>query len=307
MKKKTDEKHGRSPFFFITENLLNYQESCLNSLPIIRFLQERLNTELAFKDFEVLLKRTSPDELYFEILSKLEDLKKDFVNINSFSFKKKKNFLREIFKLRRYYIVKYFKSMSLIFNKNLKKNSRVFSLQKLFFFLRQLNSGRLNINVGHTPFFFKASYMYFKNSDQNLSSIKNHKVYTRLFFEAAQVNPTRFLSELKFGIFSKYSKFLEVKNLSFFDLGDFFFNLVSLNTDLLSLKVKNYNSIFSNIIKNKKNKNCKRLIKKIIDDKVIFDKILIRSKQSFNFDDIVEPSNIAIVEKKVPLKKTNNI
>ena len=42
-------------------------------------------------------------------------------------------------------------------------------------------------------------------------------------------------------------------------------------------------------------------------DKVIFDKILIRSKQSFNFDDIVEPSNIAIVEKKVPLKKTNNI
>ena len=134
MKKKTDEKHGRSPFFFITENLLNYQESCLNSLPIIRLLQERLNTELAFKDFEVLLKRTSPDDLYFEILSKLEDLKKDFVNINSFSFKKKKNFLKEIFKLRRYYIVKYFKSISLILTKNLKKNSRVFSLQKLFFF-----------------------------------------------------------------------------------------------------------------------------------------------------------------------------
>merc|ERR1712223_1022781 len=137
--KKTNEKHGRSPFFFITESLLNYKNSTLKFIQIIHIIQERLNVELAFKDFERTLKLTYTAALSNEISFKLESLKREFVSFSSFAFKKKKNFIKEIFKLRQYYINKLTKYIFSILSKAIFDSSFIFTFKKIFFLLRMIN------------------------------------------------------------------------------------------------------------------------------------------------------------------------
>merc|ERR1712187_863116 len=159
---KTNEKHGRSPFFLITESLVNYKNSALNSIQIIHIIQERLNVELAFKGFERILKKIYIVELSNEISLKFEKLKREFVNFSSFAFKKKKNYLKEIFKLRYYYFNKLFNVTLQTLVKAILDSPFDFIFKKIFFLLRQINLAKFNVGIAHTPLFFKRNYLFKK-------------------------------------------------------------------------------------------------------------------------------------------------
>jgi len=287
--------------------LLNYKNSTLKFIQIIHIIQERLNVELAFKDFERTLKLTYTAALSNEISFKLESLKREFVSFSSFAFKKKKNFIKEIFKLRQYYINKLTKYIFSILSKAIFDSSFIFTFKKIFFLLRMINTGKLNINIGHTPFFFKAGYRYFKDSDQKLLFKKVRHKCLYFFREASQIENYFFLKNLKLSIFKGYAESLINSRFTFLSLEGFFFNLLSLNTKLLSLKTENFSTRLSRFLRRKKKKIYNLIDKKIVDDKVITDKFSLTNKTTLNFYKTNVPFYIDLPKKSLPLKTTENI
>merc|ERR1712054_608748 len=175
--------------------------------------------------------------------------------------------------LRYYYFSKLFKITISNLVKAILDNPFDFIFKKMFFLLRQINLTKFDIGIAHTPFFFKKCYRYFKDSDQTLFSKKNQRKYRDFLRETINLKNSFFLKNLKFGMLKNYAETLMSSRLTFL-------NLVSLHTKLLSLKTDKFSICLSRFLRFKKSKIRNLLDKKIVDDNVISDKFLVKTKKS---------------------------
>merc|ERR1712187_635640 len=134
------------------------------------------------------------------------------------------------------------------------------------------------------------------------------RTLTKCYFqrETIYLKNSFFLKNLKFGMLKNHGETLMSSRLTFLNLESFFFNLVSLHTKLLSLKTDKFSICLSRFLQFKKSKIRTLLDKKIVDDTVISDKFLVKTKKSINFYKITAPFHIESSEKTLFLKNIEN-